>query len=69
TRSCFSFLKRFGRRVMNSPEIGLILWVGRMTRSMKAKSPGKCRGPLLECAVNPRGRLLLLSTPEPSHLE
>lgn len=40
---------------MNSPEIGLILWVGRMTRSMKAKSSSKCTVPLLECAVNPRG--------------
>lgn len=40
---------------MNSLEIGFILWVGRMIRSMKVKFFGKCRGFFLECVVNLRG--------------
>lgn len=51
-KPCLSLLKCFGRRVKNSLETGLVLFVGRMTRSIEAKSSGKCNTPLSAFAIN-----------------
>jgi len=45
-KSGLSLLKCFGRRVKNSSETGLVVFVGRMTRSIKAKFSSKCKTPL-----------------------
>lgn len=51
-KSCLSLFKCFGRRVKNSSETGLALFVGRVTRSRKAKSSSKYQTPLSVFAVN-----------------
>lgn len=51
-KSCLSLLKCFGRRVKNSSETGLVVFVGRMTRSIKAAFSSECRTPLLVFAIN-----------------
>lgn len=50
-KSCLSLLKGFGRRVKNSSETGLVVSVGRMTRSTKAKFSSKGKTPLSVFAI------------------
>lgn len=51
-KSCLSLFKCFGRTVKNSSETGPVHFVGRMTRSIEAKSSSKYKIPLSVFAVN-----------------